>query len=74
MPGFVLPALPALYLALALLIGLTSKLSTLILGLNTFCLLNPGSITYTTPSIVILVSAIFVEITIFLPGRPFNFG
>lgn len=50
-PGLVLPALPALYLAEALEIGDTSKDSTLILGLNTFCLANPGSTTYTIPSI-----------------------
>lgn len=44
-PGLVLPALPALCLALALLIGETNKLYTLILGLNTFCFENPGSTT-----------------------------
>lgn len=74
MPGFVLPALPARCFALALLIGETNKLSTLILGLNTFCLANPGSTTYTIPSIVILVYAIFVAIIIFLPFIPFLLG
>lgn len=70
-PGLVLPALPALYFALALEIGDTNKDSTLILGLNTFYLENPGSITYTIPSIVKEVSAILVAIIIFLPGIPF---
>lgn len=73
LPGLVLPALPALYLALALEIGETNKLSTLILGLNTFYLENPGSTTYTIPSIVKEVSAILVAIIIFLPGIPFLF-
>jgi len=73
-PGFVLPARPALCLALALLIGETSKLYTRILGLNTFCLEKPGSITYTIPSIVILVYAILVATIIFLPAIPFLFG
>jgi len=40
------------------------------LGLNTFCLVNPGSTTYTIPSIVIEDSAIFVATTIFLPLIP----
>jgi hypothetical protein len=54
--------------------GLTSKLSTLSLGLYTFYFENPGSTTYTMPSIVREVSAIFVEITHFLPGIPLEFG
>jgi hypothetical protein len=69
----VLPALPALYLALAFEIGETKRLSTLTLGLNTFYFEKPGSITYTIPSIVKEVSAILVETTIFLPGNPFLF-
>jgi hypothetical protein len=42
--------------------------------LKTFYFANPGSITYVIPSIVNEVSAIFVAITIFLPGIPFLFG
>jgi len=73
LPGLVLPALPALYLALALLIGQTNNDSTLILGLNTFCFENPGSITYTIPSIVIDVSAILVATIHLRPAIPFLF-
>lgn len=51
-------------------IGDTRRDSTLILGLYTFCLANPGSITNTIPSIVNDVSAMLVETTIFLPGGP----
>ena len=36
----------------------------------TFCLENPGSTTYTIPSMVNDVSAIFVDTTIFRPGGP----
>jgi hypothetical protein len=61
---------PLLCLALALLIGLTSSDSTLIRGLYTFCLLNPGSTTYTIPSIVKDVSAILVDTTTLRPGGP----
>lgn len=53
--------------------GDTSKLSTLILGLNTFYLENPGSMTYTIPSIVSEVSAILVATIIFLPSIPLEF-
>jgi hypothetical protein len=42
-------------LSTRLLIGETSKLSTLMRGLKNFCFENPGSITYTIPSMVILV-------------------
>lgn len=62
-----------LCLALAWLIGLTKRLSTRILGLYTFYLLNPGSITYTIPSIVKLVSAMFVATMHFRPAIPFLF-
>jgi len=44
-PARVRPALPARYLADALEIGETKRLSTLILGLKTFYLAKPGSIT-----------------------------
>ncbi len=54
--------------------GDTRRDSTLSLGLNTFYFENPGSITKVIPSIVREVSAIFVAITIFLPGTPFLFG
>lgn len=79
-PGRVRPALPARCWALAFEIGLTSKDSTLIRGLYTFCFENPGSITYTIPSIVkdlyklhyvkiqCYVSAMLVLTTTFLPG------
>lgn len=73
-PGLVRPALPALCLALALEIGETNRLYTLIRGLNTFCLENPGSITYTIPSIVMEVSATLVATIIFLPGVPYLLG
>ena len=52
-------------------IGDTSRDSTLILGLYTFCFAKPGSMTYTIPSMVKDVSAMFVETTIFLPAMPF---
>ena len=74
LPGLVRPALPALYLAEALEIGETKRDSTLSLGLNTFYLEKPGSITYVIPSIVNDVSAILVATTIFLPGIPFLLG
>jgi len=54
--------------------GDTNRLYTLILGLNTFCFENPVSITYTIPSIVIDVYAIFVANMIFLPFNPFLLG
>lgn len=50
--------------------GETNKDSSLVLGLKTFCLLKPGSITNTTPSIVSEVSAIFVETITFRPTFP----
>lgn len=71
-PGLVLPARPALCCADALLIGDTSRDSTLILGLYTFCFANPGSITKTTPSMVRDVSAIFVDTTTLRPIAPFG--
>ena len=74
MPGLVLPALPALCLALALLMGETSRLSTLMRGLNTFCLANPGSMTKTMPSMVILVYAMLVAMMILRPLMPFLLG
>jgi len=52
------------------LMGDTSRLSTLILGLYTFCFANPGSITYTMPSMVRDVSAMLVETTILRPAGP----
>lgn len=55
---------------LTLDIGDTRRDSTLILGLYTFCLAKPGSMTYTMPSMVSEVSAMLVETTIFLPGKP----
>jgi hypothetical protein len=58
-------------LAEAFDIGDTNNDSTLIRGLKTFYLANPGSITYTIPSIVNEVSAIFVDIIIFRPAIPF---
>ena len=74
MPGFVRPARPALYLALALLIGLTRSDSILSLGLYTFYFERPGSTTYTIPSIVNDVSAIFVATIILRPGIPLRLG
>jgi hypothetical protein len=56
-----------------LLIGETRRDSILNLGLYIFCFANPGSITYTIPSIVREVSAIFVATTHFLPGTPLLF-
>jgi hypothetical protein len=50
--------------------GDTSRDSTLIRGLYTFCLAKPGSITYTMPSMVRDVSAMLVEIIIFRPAIP----
>lgn len=57
-------------MALALDIGDTKRDYTISLGLNIFCLTNPGSITNTTPSIVSDVYAILVE-TISLRLYPF---
>lgn len=54
--------------------GDTSRDSTLSLGLKTFYLANPGSITYVIPSIVRDVSAILVAITILRPGIPLRLG
>lgn len=62
------PVLPARWCAEALLIGETSSDSTRILGLYTFCLENPGSMTYTMPSMVREVSAMLVETMILRPG------
>ena len=50
--------------------GETSRLSTRMRGLYTFCFEKPGSTTYTIPSIVSDVSAMLVETTILRPGAP----
>lgn len=50
--------------------GDTSRDSTLIRGLYTFCLAKPGSMTYTIPSMVRLVSAMLVDTTILRPAGP----
>mmetsp|Transcript_20057 Transcript_20057/g.43894 ORF Transcript_20057/g.43894 Transcript_20057/m.43894 type:complete len:130 (-) Transcript_20057:909-1298(-) len=50
--------------------GDTSRDSTRMRGLYTFCFENPGSITYTIPSMVREVSAMFVDTTIFRPAGP----
>ena len=73
-PGRVRPARPALWCAEAREMGDTSSDSTRMRGLYTFCLENPGSITYTMPSMVRDVSAMFVETTIFLPAMPLRGG
>lgn len=59
-----------LLLMLTRLMGDTSKLSTRMRGLYTFCLAKPGSITYTMPSMVSDVSAMFVDTTILRPSGP----
>lgn len=74
LPGWVRPALPALCLALALLIGLTSRLSTLYRGLYTFYFDRPGSTTNTMPSMVSEVSAILVAKIILRSGAPLIVG
>jgi hypothetical protein len=63
-------SLAVLIKLLTLEIGETSNDSTLMRGLYTFCFANPGSITYTMPSIVSDVSAMFVETTILRPAGP----
>eukprot|EP00438_Fugacium_kawagutii_P026864 Skav221160 [mRNA] locus=scaffold85:148155:154619:+ [translate_table: standard] len=74
-PGRVRPARPARCAAEALDTGETSKDSTRIRGLYTFCFAKPGSTTYTMPSMVMEVSAMFVATTTFLPGAaPGNLG
>lgn len=52
-------------------IGETSRDSTLMRGLYTFCLAKPGSMTYTMPSMVNDVSAMLVDTTILRPAMPF---
>ena len=52
--------------------GETSSDSTRIRGLYTFCLAKPGSTTYTTPSMVNEVSAMFVEMTHLRPSTGSN--
>jgi len=52
--------------AALLLTGTTIKDDIPVRGLYEFCLTNPGSMTKTTPSIVIDVSAMFVASTTFL--------
>ena len=68
----VLPALPDHCLALALDIGDTNKLSYYVLGLYSFYLTNPVSTTNTIPSIVMDVSAMFVDTTIFLVFKSYS--
>ncbi|CDE85581.1 unknown [Coraliomargarita sp. CAG:312] len=60
-PGDVLPARPALWVALAKLTRSTSKVFTPRAGSKRATLANPESMTYLTPSIVSDVSATFVE-------------
>ena len=50
--------------------GDTSRDSTRMRGLYTFCLAKPGSITYTMPSMVSDVSAMLVDTTILRPCGP----
>jgi hypothetical protein len=50
--------------------GETSRDSTRMRGLYTFCLLNPGSTTKTMPSMVKLVSAMLVDTITLRPGAP----
>lgn len=50
--------------------GDTSSDSTRMRGLYTFCLANPGSMTYTMPSMVSDVSAMLVETMILRPAGP----
>lgn len=66
MPGDTLPALPALWLAEALLIGVTIRLSIPVLGLYAVCLTKPQSMTNTILSMVKDVSAMLVASTTFL--------
>ena len=49
-----------------ILTGTTTREAIHVLGLYEFCFTNPGSITNTTPSMVIDVSAMFVARTTFL--------
>ena len=49
-----------------ILTGTTTREAIPVLGLYEFCFTNPGSITNTTPSMVIDVSAMFVARTTFL--------
>ena len=46
----------------------------LLLLVVNFCFENPGSTTYTIPSIVKEVSAMFVDIMTLRPGLPLGFG
>ena len=55
---------------LTLEIGDTRSDSTRIRGLYTFCFAKPGSMTYTMPSMVRLVSAMLVDTTILRPAGP----
>lgn len=73
-PGLVRPARPARCCADAFDMGDTRSDSSRVLGLKTFCLLKPGSITNTTPSIVRDVSAMLVDMITFLPILPFLSG
>ena len=61
-----LPALPFLCRALAFDTHTVSNDSMFLFGSNLFSFIRPTSITKTQSSIVIDVSAMFVEITIFL--------
>lgn len=56
--------------ALTLDMGETSRDSTRMRGLYTFCLAKPGSITYTMPSMVSDVSAMLVDTMILRPFGP----
>ena len=60
MPGAVRPARPARWIADALDTGTTWSDSMPVRALNEFCLQKPVSTTYTMPSIVSDVSAMFV--------------
>mmetsp|Transcript_59602 Transcript_59602/g.124513 ORF Transcript_59602/g.124513 Transcript_59602/m.124513 type:complete len:208 (-) Transcript_59602:1012-1635(-) len=70
LPGRVRPARPARWFALAWEMAVTRRDSTRMRGLYTFCLLKPGSTTYTMPSIVSDVSAMLVDTTTLRPGGP----
>src|SRR6266702_1224353 len=69
-PGRVRPARPDRCCAEAFEIGETRRDSTRMRGLYIFCLEKPGSTTYTIPSMVREVSAMFVEMMTFRPGGP----
>ena len=72
MPSCVRPARPRLWLAELREMGCTTSDSILASGLYTLLLLTPGSTTYTTPSMVILASAMLVEKMHLRPRLPFT--